>query len=521
MKNYKRRLSIILTLVLIITSFGFTGAFAIDENQVYDAAAAEQQAESAADLTGAEPALSGEAAEPVTTEPAAAEPVTDEAVPADKAADPAAQDAADTTGETPEEAAKTLGAANAEETFTVAWVNDDGTVIKKDENVAAGTVPAFDGELPVCSKEDEEFKYEFAGWTPEPAEVTKNVKYKATYKSINGKPAKPSVKTYSSYNRVRLGWKKVTKDANGFKYVDGVTVRYKVIPVTNAIRSQSKDTNKLSYATKKNLDPLKTYKFSVTAYIKTADGDKVFSDKVVKSDSPVRPMRYKLTIKQGGMIYAHNTGRGKSLSAGQVIYADRFQTGRYIFNEGKNVYWVSRTRIGGKSAEYTTKWNYSDEEMQYYVNDRGVNSKTPYLIMVNSYTQHLYIFKGTKSGLRYKNWKIFTNAKKRSANKYGKEKTLAKGAAMDWEVGTGTASDPTPTGEKGLKETKPWLKSRHSIPWWTSFNGTASLHGDKYARNDEKLDMGKPVSSGCIRNPHERAHWIFDLCKKGTQLVIF
>ena len=523
MKRYAKKLAIVLSLVMILTSFGFTGAFANgNEEPVTDQIGTEAESATA-------PADNAPAADPAESEAESATAPADNAPAADpietKAGTGAVVDVplenAPEADDADPSASLTDQQPDPTGTFTVTWVNDDDTELEKDENVAAGTMPAFDGEDPVCSKQDEEIKYEFAGWTPEVAEVTEDVTYKAVYKSLNGKPAKPSVKTYSSYNRVRLGWKKITKDVNGFTYADSVTVKYRVKPVTKAIKSQTQDSTKTSYATKKNLDPLKTYEFKVEAYI-VADGEEVAkSGAVTKSDSPVRPMRYKLTIKQGGTIKAHNTGKAKTLSSGQVIYADRFQTGRYIFNEGKNVFWVSRTRIGGKSAEYTTKWNYTDKEMQYYVNDRGVKSKTKYLIMVNSYTQHLYIFKGTKSGTKYKNWEIFTNEKKRSSKKYGKEKTLAKGAVMDWEVGTGTASDPTPTGEKGLKETKPWLKSRHSIPWWTSFNGTASLHGDKYARNDEAKDMGKPVSSGCIRNPHERAHWIFDLCKKGTQLVIF
>lgn len=52
-----------------------------------------------------------------------------------------------------------------EEKYTVTWLDDDGTELEVDENVADGTTPSYNGATPTKAS-NAEYSYEFIGWTP-------------------------------------------------------------------------------------------------------------------------------------------------------------------------------------------------------------------------------------------------------------------------------------------------------------------------------------------------------------------
>ncbi|MBQ3265765.1 MAG: hypothetical protein IJH07_08315, partial [Ruminococcus sp.] len=69
---------------------------------------------------------------------------------------------------------------NTTNTYTITWLDEDGTELKK-ENVAYGSIPSY-GENPT-KEADVQYTYTFAGWTPFVAPVTGDATYKATYTS--------------------------------------------------------------------------------------------------------------------------------------------------------------------------------------------------------------------------------------------------------------------------------------------------------------------------------------------------
>ncbi len=64
--------------------------------------------------------------------------------------------------------------------FTVTWKNYDGTVLKVDDNIEAGTQVEFDGATPT-KPDDAQFTYTFSGWSPIVGPVYENTTYIAQF----------------------------------------------------------------------------------------------------------------------------------------------------------------------------------------------------------------------------------------------------------------------------------------------------------------------------------------------------
>ena len=64
--------------------------------------------------------------------------------------------------------------------YTITFVDEDGTTVLQSSAVEYGQTPAYNGETPT-KESTAEFHYTFAGWTPDIAIVTDNATYTATY----------------------------------------------------------------------------------------------------------------------------------------------------------------------------------------------------------------------------------------------------------------------------------------------------------------------------------------------------
>ena len=70
------------------------------------------------------------------------------------------------------------------ETFTVTWLNYDGTILEIDNNVQYGEKPTYDGDSPI-RESSEDYNYIFSGWSPEISEVISDITYVAQFKTTS------------------------------------------------------------------------------------------------------------------------------------------------------------------------------------------------------------------------------------------------------------------------------------------------------------------------------------------------
>ncbi len=299
-----------------------------------------------------------------------------------------------------------------------------------------------------------------------------------------------NLESHPSYNAVVLDW---DKDDVADHYVVYRGTK-KVATVTNDGNTSKYDEDRVLYEVKK-LEEYKKYTFKVVPYYDETSDEEAAGEMAKVKDQPVRPISYNLKIKQSvpyGTLKRKNGKGPKSvaLKAGETIKAVGFNSGKYVFEYKGAVFNIVKQRISGVSCTYSKDITYDKISAEAYVNGKGLTSPTKQLIWVNTYTQELYIFKGSKG-----KWKL---------NKH-------------WPVSTGKASSPTPTGNDGIKEVWKKLSTRHNLKWWTCFSTMNAFHGlfDSWRKK-----LGNPASGGCIRNEVKNAKWIYDNIKYKTTVLI-
>ncbi len=307
-----------------------------------------------------------------------------------------------------------------------------------------------------------------------------------TQLNVPAKPASVKTKVAPSPGAVKVTWGK-SADATGYYVYRGGT---KVATI--------KDNTKTSYSITHKPGNYVNYVYRVVPYKVTKWGtlnaayrkDHVATAAAVRK---VRPMYYKLTIKSKVTLKSHKgPSRSLTLYAGNVVYADRFTSGRYVFDKNGSTFYMARERAKSRVADYTKSFNYSKADAEYFINTKykdGKGSPTGKLFWVSTYTQHVYYFVRSN-----KRWVLKNH----------------------WECATGKASTPTPTGLYGNKAVWQHVRSHHGLSWWTSFSSWNSFHGKAGS-----WTLGSPASSGCVRNSNTNAKFIYQHSPIKTQVLIY
>lgn len=231
---------------------------------------------------------------------------------------------------------------------------------------------------------------------------------------------------------------------------------------------------------------------AVVAYrLKNDNVTMVPSEAAVASGAAVKTIRYRLTIKASGTLKSHGGPKSTiKVKKGQTIDAYGFGGGKYIFkNDIGSIFYCNMTRTGKKTCVYEKAWNYSREEAEFFVNSKGITSRTGSLVWINTYTQHLYRFEGTAG-----NW-VCVN---------------------DFDCSTGKAKTPSPTGVSGKKAIWKKIKTRHGIPYWSPYSDINSIHAKR-----KGWKIGTPSSNGCVRNYKQNAYDVYVNAPIGTAVLLF
>lgn len=283
------------------------------------------------------------------------------------------------------------------------------------------------------------------------------------------------LRAYSSYNTIRLTWTAVPK-AQSYIIYRSVADKKKFtrVGITKDLKFINRVPNNYT-----------TYAYRVTAATR-------FQGKLIQSapakirQSSVGKLRMYIKFKKNKK-YKEGT-----IHKGSTHMADSAGGGYYVFQYKGKKRTISRVAVQTQGSKYKKKDNYSKAEASLFVTDylraHRISSSRKYVIWVSTQTQHLYVLKKKKGA-----WSV----------------------VRGWEVSTGKATTPTSTGTKQIKKK---VFRHHDIQFWNCFSGWNALHG---VRGNMDASIGRPASSGCVRNKNADAAWLYANCAKGTTVIIY
>ncbi|MDR2357019.1 MAG: L,D-transpeptidase family protein [Oscillospiraceae bacterium] len=200
------------------------------------------------------------------------------------------------------------------------------------------------------------------------------------------------------------------------------------------------------------------------------------------------------------LFYVTKDGASQTLALDAETAVENHGGKYYGELDAKRVLALVKTEYAG---DYTTQYavdnDYEDFEKEIWVNVKGYESDTAYLIWVNIATQHVNIFEGGAG-----EWKLVRSCL----------------------VATG-AGNPTPKGvwKTTYKQENGWTTKTYTVRPVVRFKGGGyAFHSRLYRPGTWTLadpSIGFPVSHGCVRMLQEDIQWIFDNIPDGTTVAVY
>lgn len=216
----------------------------------------------------------------------------------------------------------------------------------------------------------------------------------------------------------------------------------------------------------------------------------------------VRTMRVACTVQRATAIYQNQnfTGYLRDLPVGTTVYNEWHPSGDafYVSLEDGTKGWVPRwdCNIPDDTATTDGTLDYSKATKEGFVDLRGYDSQTDYLVWVSRYTQKVIVFQGKKG---------------------------------DWEVirtfpcSSGANNTPTPEGIYTINaRTTRWNFSYYYVDNVSIFSGGHAFHSILIDYSGSVYDgrVGIPLSHGCVRMLPDDCRYIYNL-PMGTRVIIY
>ncbi len=257
------------------------------------------------------------------------------------------------------------------------------------------------------------------------------------------------------------------------------------------------------------------YKFEIIANPSPAPGE---ATKTISVDVPmngqvskdadivqqmVNPVILTAYVKRNTAAYSYSnlTGYCTTIPGGSyVVYLnpDNHNSMRSakVRTQWGGIYWVSMSDIYITTGDYVIADNLTSEQKEHFVNYRGYDSKTDYLVWVNLERQILTVFMGDKGNWKYLNC---------------------------FPVASGKNYTPTPTVEHEIVYVTRWVTPQYTCyPVLALYDGYA-IHNQPVSPSGYVTDstMGRPASAGCVRMLQKDINWVHSVVPVGTNVVIY
>ena len=307
---------------------------------------------------------------------------------------------------------------------------------------------------------------------------------KAVPKPVN--PGAVTAKLYSNGNqKITLSWNKV-KLASGYEvWQKNAKGKYSKVGTTTKLAT-----------TIKNLKNNTVYTFRIRAFRKIGNSVTYGPLTAEILARPTVPSKEMLDVHRvyywgtANSTFTATSTDGKTktkFKAGQKILVINKSGGYSYLRYNGVVYKVSASLMTNRSMITDSRKAYSPKTATEYVNYKGFTSTSNYFIWVNTYTQHVYVFKGSQ----YR-WVL----------------------QKHFMCSTGKIDAQTSIGFTYIRSKQAeWWFAYDQVAYYASRIGCGAFHSWLYYPNGGKYPgigvLGQPASHGCIRVEKNNAKYIY------------